>query len=482
MPQTAPPSTPSYLLTYWGEILDYDWDKEEIRSRPFDGTPPHARVTISPTGKACFEVRSQNDNDTWLAAEPFPDGKIHTSSHKRFPNTIQSIPDHRHPEISFFRVNGLYLTTNEEGETQFRETRGITWESYFLLNEIRFAQLCFILGSHWYSPGQDRLISSKEIVLEKDMSIKLGKINTKIPEILEFLGNNTSSKEIRFSHDQWQQDCIILYRPLIYYCSFGKEDGFKCLAISIESLRHYGKYDGDIAVLTERSSPQIAEEYRNITEESTLIPYLPLDSIDYMSARFDISSFNYFDNFQPILYLDTDVIIQNNINSILIDAIREKQKIFHVTKESSEPMEAPYYGRELFQEDETVKTFPSFGFTTGILMFRDKKSAEPALKQIRDVIILQGETFGARSHHMRCFDQPAANYVLHKLEQPDPEILTLNVCNFDMKQRHVSDNDLVEYAISIAAFPILHFAGGVGAYEWKLEAMVRYHNALKSRN
>ena len=468
----------SYLLTHWGGILDYDRELNEVRARPFDGKEPDVRVVLLTNGSARFELRGE-DGSTWLAAEPGTDGKLHAGTGAIFPNKILYVRVGPHPDIYAFKINGLFLSTKPEGLIRFHQTRAITWERYLLLDETRFAQAAFIKNNHWFSPAQDDLISSESITFCEEMKVRIGKIVVSLTDLLDSAGKETFFKSLRFSHAKWRQDSLILYRPLVYFCSFGKEEGFRCLDISVKSLRKYGKYDGAIAVLTERSDDAIERDYPDTAKEVTLLPYLPLDAIDYMSARFDISMFEYFDHYQPVLYLDTDIIIQNELSVVFEQAIRNRETLFHVTKETSEPMDEPYYGRELFQEDESVTSDPAFGFTTGILLFIDNVQASPTLRQVRNVIIQQSEMFDGRNI-MRCFDQPAANYVLHKLEKPSPDILTANVRNFDMGKRHVPDEELEEYCCSIEQFPILHFAGGVGAYDWKLDAMIRYSECLET--
>ncbi|MBS1100600.1 hypothetical protein JK170_10125, partial [Gluconobacter sphaericus] len=92
-------------------------------------------------------------------------------------------------------------------------------------------------------------------------------------------------------------------------------------------------------------------------------------------------------------------------------------------------------------------------------------------------IFRQSTIWGTRQI-IRCFDQPVANYVLGKFASLGSELFSSAVINFDMEYNNSPEDKYKSYVDSINEV-VIHFAGGVGAYDWKLEAMKRFLSRLE---
>jgi hypothetical protein len=463
-----------FVMTFWGQFLNYSVEHDVVFTIPIPQSPPNLTVLID---NDHVEFQAHPTPDECVPLRTYPDGLLRKS---RSPgNSLKIRPAEFAGPYVLFRHGGLFLSVDDGGKTSVSRPRGLSWETFRLLNEDEYDRLSYFLTNSWYIQSQ-RNISRFEIDKPAEaFTFHIAGLRLPLETILECIPDS-KSKEILIPYDTWILEKFTLFKPLVYYCSFGKEDGFLCLDIAIDTLRRHGAYDGDIKILSERSQEDLSHQYKSYSDDRVqVLEYIPLDVVDYMSARFDISSYEEFDQYQPILYLDTDTMIHAPLTDIFSQALHDKQTTIHVFNEFDEPWTADYWGRELFNDDPGAIP-PTYGFTTGIMLYRNLACISASLKAVRDTIMRQSSVWGTR-HMLRCYDQPVANYVMHKFESLDSALMTANTRNFDMRLNG-ADNDTYDAYVSSLGEPILHFAGGVGAYDWKVGAMRRYQAWLDRSN
>jgi alpha-N-acetylglucosamine transferase len=102
---------------------------------------------------------------------------------------------------------------------------------------------------------------------------------------------------------------------LIYYYIFGDNDYYyKLLKISIISLLIFGKYDGDILII---SDVNIDKKLLNdIDYYNFKFMVVDINSYNKLFGKFYIYNYIDINYYDKVMFLDLDTIIQNNINVI----------------------------------------------------------------------------------------------------------------------------------------------------------------------
>jgi lipopolysaccharide biosynthesis glycosyltransferase len=141
---------------------------------------------------------------------------------------------------------------------------------------------------------------------------------------------------------------------LIYYSIGGNLELIELLKHSIESLRKFGEYTGDILIISDSICfESVKENFKDFD-----ILYIQEESIGLKASINKLKIFNYpkIIEYDKIIYLDLDIIIQNNINTIFNSIndkfIVSKEHYPHNTEETLVSHLSNNYGRHLLSKDE----------------------------------------------------------------------------------------------------------------------------------
>lgn len=217
---------------------------------------------------------------------------------------------------------------------------------------------------------------------------------------------------------------------LIYFCVFGNKNYIELTNILLHSLYLYGNVNSSTTHLLVYTT----SEFKNIIQNIPWINYFTInfiinDSIvNKLSAcksRFDIFNFDITNKYQNILYLDTDIIINNDINKIF--EICKEDKLY-ASYESGfkidDPIHGNNWGKRLFTEIELNKIEDKNGFNSGILLFKNgpnvRKVFNNLLKDPRNLI------------KDEIYDQEFLNYHFitnNLVDKYTLEVFTKNICN-----------------------------------------------------
>ncbi|CDX36458.1 hypothetical protein MPLSOD_270098 [Mesorhizobium sp. SOD10] len=224
------------------------------------------------------------------------------------------------------------------------------------------------------------------------------------------------------------------FRPLVYTVAFGDNTYFECLNIMLTSLLEFGDFNGNIAIVSDRKAeeirPYIPRQYRS---------RIHFESVTHINIcqRYIISS-HIFNDYSPIMYLDTDVVVDADIESILRDVL-EADGVCVTTESSGYPELASskiadvidsrrignWFGLELCRADpECAQRFLPCA-NSGIIGYKDAEFFRPVGAQVAR--LCQDPT---NRELIRWFgDQPILNYVLVRTQTADTEPLD-NRCKF----------------------------------------------------
>jgi predicted O-methyltransferase YrrM len=245
----------------------------------------------------------------------------------------------------------------------------------------------------------------------------------------------------------------------IFCCVFNQEKYVDMFYLLLESIFIYGNLDDNTNILVYTST-----NFMNIIKHSHLFNAEKMkfeinDSYDNIDkackSRLDLFKFESISMYEKILYLDTDILIKDDINKVF-DVCKED--ILYVLEEGTiDNSYVDYWGNILFG-DEINNYEDKSAFTSGILLFKNcEKIAELFCKINEDII--------NRSYFFSCYDQPYIIYNAFKYNLHNNKVLKSLVVNCD-------DNIHSDKVIH-------HFPGGPGCYHNKIEQMSVFLNDLK---
>jgi hypothetical protein len=221
--------------------------------------------------------------------------------------------------------------------------------------------------------------------------------------------------------DGWRFDQICLYRPLIYYAAFGSPEILEQFAISVRSLIEFGHYQGPIVVLTDQTPEALAnfvaaEDLARIA----LLQFKPSDRPGFMAARYLILDWPDARRFQPLLYVDTDIVFDRDVTPML-HAIARSDHIAAPIELLSTLSGSPASGATLFQRDLCSPGFMA-GFNTGTLGIPNIRAHAETLRLIRRIIMNHSTLHGRMA--LPYVDQEIANYVSYRMAHFDTGLLS----------------------------------------------------------
>jgi FkbM family methyltransferase len=177
------------------------------------------------------------------------------------------------------------------------------------------------------------------------------------------------------------------------------------------------------------------------------------DNIDKAcKARLDLFHLPSVNNYNKILYLDTDILVKDSINKVFDVCIED---LLYVLEEGVFDCNSDYWGKTLFGNEQYAD---KSAFTSGILLFNHCEKIKELFNKIIEDMIKRPYTFSF-------FDQPYIVYNAFKYNLFNNKILKALVVNND---HYIHSNKVIH-----------HFPGGPGIYEHKIVKMNVFLNELK---
>jgi len=249
----------------------------------------------------------------------------------------------------------------------------------------------------------------------------------------------------------------------IFCCVFNEENYVKMFLILLESINIYGNLDENTDILVYTSTI-----FMNIIKESqwfihNKIKFEINDTIDNIDkackSRLDLFKFSCIVNYEKILYLDTDILIKNDISKVFDCST---QDVLYVLEEGLLTDNDGHYGGEtLFNKEEIINYKDITAFSSGILLFNNCTKIVDLFNKINNDII-------NRPYNFSCYDQPYIVYNAFKYNLFDNKLLKTLIVNND---NNVFSNKVVH-----------HFPGGPGIYKKKIDKMTIFLNKLNQIN
>jgi lipopolysaccharide biosynthesis glycosyltransferase len=242
----------------------------------------------------------------------------------------------------------------------------------------------------------------------------------------------------------------------IFCCVFNQQKYVDMFYLLLESIFIYGDLnDVDILIYTSTPFMDLIKQSHLFNEKIKFEINDTYDNIDKAcKARLDLFNFESVKIYSKILYLDTDILVKDNINKIF-DICEED--ILYVLEEGEIDDIANYWGKTLFG-DEVNNYDDKTAFTSGILLFNNCEIIKNLFNNINEDII-------NRPYDYSFYDQPYIVYNAFKY----------NCYNNKTLKQYIVNNDNNIYSDKI----MHHFPGGPGIYEDKIKNMATFLNQIK---
>ena len=243
----------------------------------------------------------------------------------------------------------------------------------------------------------------------------------------------------------------------IFICVFNQIKYVDMFFLLLESILNYGKLDNDTTILIYTSTTFMNRIKQNhlFSEKIKFEINDTYNDIDKScKARLDLFNFSSIKTYNKILYLDTDILVKDDIN-IVFDICKED--ILYVLEEGKIDSDTDNWGKTLFG-NEINNYKDKSAFTSGILLFNNCEKIKHLFNKTNENII-------QRPHKFLCYDQPYIVYNAFKYNLYNNKILKSFVVN--------NDNNIYSNKI------IHHFPGCPGKYKNKIKNMDIFLNKLK---
>lgn len=252
------------------------------------------------------------------------------------------------------------------------------------------------------------------------------------------------------------------YNNLLYtLVNYNNKEYLKMFRIFIKSLLLFSKSNYDFLIITDEPTKKIIENYDELRHMKSLhFLVTPTDKNLYnaLLRKCDIRLFNNFNNYDKIMYLDCDIIVQNDINKLFNEIKIEKNKLYAPYEGT---LDGKYWSLDLYtkKDFETLEKLKIHSFNSGTMIFKPNDQMK---KHFENVKILARKYKG---NHF--YDQAFLNYYFNINKLSSTKYISNHVVLFP---------DITKY------YPkktILHFAG-IGRYKEKAKIMSEYLNLLTS--
>ena len=239
-------------------------------------------------------------------------------------------------------------------------------------------------------------------------------------------------------------------------CVFHQQSYINLLKLLITSISVKGNINKDttdiLIVTSPIFQPIIQKELENV-DLPILYYILDLHSLfDAGCARLNIFKYAGINKYERILYLDTDILVNSDIN-VLFDIELSSEKIYALEEGN---IGHDFWGAQFF--DFTKHKSDVSAFTSGILLFKNSESMKSLFDSIQTHI---SDYIHVKKNPVpRCLDQPFIVYNAISQNKYDNKMLTSYVEN---NPSAVSDKKIV-----------YHFPGEPGFYKSKLSKMTSF--------
>ena len=263
----------------------------------------------------------------------------------------------------------------------------------------------------------------------------------------------------------------------IFITVFGQDKFVDMFLIQLESILLSGSLDNDNTEILLYIDPRFVDiikasdlyddnKMKIVTADNKNSPNGRILIKNACEARLDLFDLP-IDQYDKILYLDTDTIIKSSLQAIFDVCVEDK---LYCVREDGGDITMQHVGGTLFG-DEVHNYEDKSAFTSGIMLMNNVDMFRNLFDIIKQDII-------DRPFEFDCYDQPYIVYHTFKNVPYDNKTMYSMILNSAGRGRHHVGKDVEEYVNREEI--IFHFCGGPGSWDHKIDNMTIMLDKLKS--
>ncbi len=304
--------TNCFLLTSHGSMVWFDESTNLLRHGPVGGA---LRNLTAQTRRSETTLVCATQPQSFTVSGLDPRGRM-----GRVP-AGPPLTFRRHPlggGLWALEANGLFLCAEADSTMSLSRMESGEWEAFFALDDTDLDWLTHVMSHTWLSASRDAVVPRQLVHPVRNFGMQIGDLAIRIDDFLAANPGDQTAESFCFHYDGWKVEQLRIYKPLIYFIAFGKDEIFTSLALTLRSLHEFGHYDGDILLFTDRAPDRLVGIVPPEMQKQVKLSAAPAtDIMDYTSIKFRICDLKEAEAYQPLLYLDIDVICDRPIEPML---------------------------------------------------------------------------------------------------------------------------------------------------------------------
>ncbi len=289
------------------------------------------------------------------------------------------------------------------------------WETFLFVTEEDFAGIKHLFAHDWVVASSRQLARSASVAFREGFVLAIGDLGLDLRYNLPLMPHGQdparpASEALSFNvlAAGWKIDRISLYRPFIYFTAFGSPYALSQAYAAIESLVEFGRYDGHIHVITDQDVRIFHDNVPSVPPSRLTVQQLAArDWVGFVASKYCILDHPEAYDYQPLLFLDTDVICDNVIEPMLA-TILAVDRMSAPLEDVSSLQTNPSVGSSLIQRAGLDARF-ACGLNGGSVGIPNLQRCAEVMELTRTIITNHSEIFGR--DQFRWVDQEVLNYV-----------------------------------------------------------------------
>lgn len=340
-------------------------------------------------------------------------------------------------DFIFIKTQKGFLSAQPNKDLECRSKPSL-WEEFRILSKEEAEKIIFLSSKQILF--EDKLLSFSENKTNIEY-LYFGDVKIKIDDLFEDINCPLKSDIIFF--DDYVPCVAKIVNPAILYILYGSGDILDQFKISIESLSMFGEYKGTIFIATDINKKFIKDVCKKHNLHNVfVIESRGFDRLDYVGSRIPLLSSDIFSRFQPIIYVDCDVIFNK--------PLKDNMQLFMKEEKISAQIEKNHYitnnasnGSTLYSQHPFPLLSKGEGFNAGIIMIPSWEKLNYAFKAAYRMLISYTIKFGRNS--IPFYDQSILNYVFYKLNVFDGTSITNSVSIPKIENIHNQEKGFVHF-------------------------------------
>lgn len=403
-----------YVMSYNGKFLHFSDNEElvflDIQDINFD-------KIIDVPCESFVDIINQNIDDSFILRK---NDELSFTVKLDVLNSIHVKYKYSERTYSLINDDGKYLCCDVNG-SGFNKNDPYLWEQFILVSGKFLSNLNYIASNKWISKRDGKLYGDSDIKIAEIFSLSIGPYSLDLRRLQD---SDVSQYNFIGVIDCWSPEKFLLYKPVIYITAYSSDDVMKQLGLCVESIRKIGKFYGKIVVMTDKNLQDIYEICNESDEKNIEIdPIYPKDFVGFVCSKYNILNKKNYTGYQPVLYLDPDIIFDNTIEPMLIDAVCS-EKICAPIETFNRLMTHPPIGSQLIQLDLLNVDIYCGGFNGGTISFPniEDSDVQKFISLVRKTIANIGIKFGRNYNGWA--DQEVLNFIAYKFGGVDGSYFT----------------------------------------------------------